>query len=400
MKIAAVICELNPMHSGHEYIFKKAREIASAACEDGERAYVAAIMSGNFTQRSEPAIYDKYTRARAAVECGCADIVLELPMPWCCASAEFFTAAGVKIAVDIGADFLVFGSESGDAALLRESAEAIDSPEYRELYKSIANENKALGAAVIKERTLATLTGTAAPSTPNDILGIEYIRAAARYDTALQCVPVKRTSGDGIKSASELRKVISRKGIDCIDLTDYMNTDVISTLRDAPNIGIGPVDYEKFGDTVYRYIRLRGAALRNDVAERGGGLMERMIKSAAASTSYKDFIQLTKTKKYTDSRIRRLQLFAVCGVTGDDLIHLPKFTFVLAINGISGDILKLPKTKNGVEIVTKPAAVKKLELGSDRQRSINAIADNLYALCMPECKDAGYFIRATPYVKR
>lgn len=400
MKIAAVICELNPMHSGHEYIFQKAREIASEACEYGECAYVAAIMSGNFTQRSEPAIYDKYTRARTAVECGCADIVLELPMPWSCASAEFFAAAGVKIAIDIGADFLVFGSESGDTALLRKSAEAIDSPKYRELCKSIEKENKALGAAVIKERALTALTGTAALATPNDILGIEYIRAAARYDTALRCVPVKRTAGDGIKSASELRNMICCKGIDYIELTDYMNTDVISVLRDACSAGIGPVDYEKFGDTVYRYIRLCGAALRNDVAEGGGGLMERTIKSAAESTSYDSFIQTTKTKKYTDSRIRRLQLFAACRVTDGDLMHAPKFTFLLAINGISGDILKSPNSSNMVKIITKPAAVKKLICESNHQQSINAIADNLYALCMPEERDAGYFMRVTPYVKR
>lgn len=398
MKIAAVICELNPMHNGHEYIFKKARSVASAACKDGERVCVVAIMSGNFTQRSEPAIYDKYTRARAAVECGCADIVLELPMPWCCASAEFFAAAGVKIAVDIGADFLVFGSECDDSSLLRKYAQVIDSTEYRELYRSIEKENKTLGAAVIKNRALTTLTDVAPPATPNDILGIEYIRSAARYDTAPVCIPVKRTTGHGIKSASALRDTICSKGIDCSELRTYMNTNVLSILHDATNAGIGFVNYEKFADTAYRYIRLRGSSLRGDVADGSGGLMERMTKCAGESTSYEDFIRLTKTKKYTDSRIRRLQLFAICSVTTGDLMQLPKFTFLLAASSIGTCILSSPNLKSSIKIISKPASAKKLGIESSRQRSINAIADNLYALCMPDDKSAGYFMRATPCI--
>ena len=124
MKIAAIITEYNPFHNGHEYQIKKTREIL------GEDTAIIAIMSGNFTQRGEPAIADKLVRARAAVECG-VDLVLELPFPYSMTSAEFFARSGVRIAAKLGiVDYLVFGSECGDIELLSEIAENMMSESF------------------------------------------------------------------------------------------------------------------------------------------------------------------------------------------------------------------------------------------------------------------------------
>ena len=104
MKTSVVICEFNPIHLGHKYILSKARESA------GDDGCVIAVMSGNFCERCTPAVYDKYTRAHSAVLCG-ADIVLELPFPWCSSGVEDFALGGVYIAASLGADTLTFRSE-------------------------------------------------------------------------------------------------------------------------------------------------------------------------------------------------------------------------------------------------------------------------------------------------
>ena len=118
-----MICEFNPIHLGHKYILSKARESA------GDDGCVIAVMSGNFCERCTPAVYDKYTRAHSAVLCG-ADIVLELPFPWCSSGVEDFALGGVYIAASLGADTLTFGSESGNAELIKTCADIKQSEEF------------------------------------------------------------------------------------------------------------------------------------------------------------------------------------------------------------------------------------------------------------------------------
>jgi predicted nucleotidyltransferase len=111
MKICAIITEYNPFHNGHLKQIEYIRENLSDTT-------IVAIMSGNVVQRGELAVYDKYTRAEMALRCG-VDAVLELPYPWCGASAGYFAKGGVEIAKAIGADYLCFGSESGDIEELK-----------------------------------------------------------------------------------------------------------------------------------------------------------------------------------------------------------------------------------------------------------------------------------------
>ena len=125
MKTVATICEYNPFHRGHEYHLSEIKR------QFGEDIAVIAIMSGNYTQRGEIAIADKYLRAECAVRAG-VNLVLELPFPHSSSSAEFFASAGVKIADSIGVvDYLSFGSEIGDISLLSDIAQDMSSDEYK-----------------------------------------------------------------------------------------------------------------------------------------------------------------------------------------------------------------------------------------------------------------------------
>lgn len=165
----AVICEFNPIHSGHRFLLSAA---------EAEKSVILAVMSGNFTQRGIPAVFDKYARARSAIACG-ADLVVELPFPWCVSGVEDFALGGVTVAAGCGAESLTFGSESGDFALLNRAAAVKDSEEYASIMREAEKSGRNRGSAVLFDEVMRTF-GVEEPLGANDKLGAEYIRLAKR----------------------------------------------------------------------------------------------------------------------------------------------------------------------------------------------------------------------------
>ena len=168
MKISAIICELNPLHSGHQALFAHAKaRFGGLVC----------VLSGNFVQRGEPALLDKWARTRLALESG-ADLVLELPLPWALAGAERFAAGGVALARALGCvDTLLFGSEEGDIQPLWQLAEALLSPAFPQALQQV---DATLPFAQRRQRAAARLVGedtAALLEKPNCILGVEYLKA-------------------------------------------------------------------------------------------------------------------------------------------------------------------------------------------------------------------------------
>ena len=174
MKAVGIVAEYNPFHSGHRYQIRKIREIC------GAETPVAAVMSGDFVQRGEAASYDKFTRAEAAVRGG-VSLVIELPLPWSLSSAESFARGGVGLLGAAGViDALSFGSESGNLSALEKTAAVLDTPEFSEALKRELTGGTPFAAA--RARAARALLGESAAvlDTPNDLLAVEYIRAAAR----------------------------------------------------------------------------------------------------------------------------------------------------------------------------------------------------------------------------
>lgn len=159
-----LICEYNPFHFGHAYQIKKLKERFDT---------VVCILGGNISQRGEAAVSDRYIRAKAALQNG-ADLVVELPAPWCCASAREFAAGGVFLAKELGVDSLAFSAES-DPALLYAAAK--ERTEGEAAIRALMKEEKNLSYPAAAERVLGkTLAGK-----PNDILGIEYLSHAGNF---------------------------------------------------------------------------------------------------------------------------------------------------------------------------------------------------------------------------
>ena len=204
MKAVGIVAEYNPFHSGHRYQIRKIREIF------GAETPVAAVMSGDFVQRGEAASYDKFTRAEAAVRGG-VSLVIEMPLPWSLSSAESFARGGVGLLGAAGViDALSFGSESGDLSALEKTAAVLDTPEFAEALKRELTGGTPFAAA--RARAARALLGESAAvlDTPNDLLAVEYIRAAAKLGYIFDYTPVRRegSTHDGAGSASELRALL------------------------------------------------------------------------------------------------------------------------------------------------------------------------------------------------
>ena len=236
MKAVGIVAEYNPFHSGHRYQIRKIREIF------GAETPVAAVMSGDFVQRGEAASYDKFTRAEAAVRGG-VSLVIELPLPWSLSSAESFARGGVGLLGAAGViDALSFGSESGDLSALEKTAAVLDTPEFAEALKRELTGGTPFAAA--RARAARALLGESAAvlDTPNDLLAVEYIRAAAKLGYIFDYTPVRRegSTHDGAGSASELRALL-RAGE---SLAGRVPGEVWEVLRRADETGHGFVSPE------------------------------------------------------------------------------------------------------------------------------------------------------------
>ena len=176
MKLAAIICEFNPLHTGHKKLIDFAKTLADN---------VVCIMSGNFTQRGLPACADKYPRARHALLAG-ADLVVELPTVFATASAENFAFGGVAIAQKLGADCLVFGSECGDIDKLFSCLDIIEDCETNKLIQ------QEVSKGVSYPKAIASACGLDILDKPNNVLAIEYLKAIRRSNSTIAPFTLKR----------------------------------------------------------------------------------------------------------------------------------------------------------------------------------------------------------------
>ncbi|MGN1208003.1 MAG: nucleotidyltransferase family protein [Christensenellales bacterium] len=221
--ITAIICEFNPMHTGHTYLIKKAKE--TTKCD-----YVVGLMSGNFTQRSEPAVFDKYTRAQIATQNGI-DLVLNFPTAFCTNNAEVFALAGIKILNQIGADFLAFGTETDNENAFYSLANfMLNEPKifktklkknlqtgisYNKAYQKTLKENLQFFDQSLTNDILSIL------ERPNNVLALEYIKAIKKTKSKIKPIFIKRVDNynannvvENFASASFLRTSLVQQKFD------------------------------------------------------------------------------------------------------------------------------------------------------------------------------------------
>lgn len=321
MLICGVICEYNPFHNGHKRQFDRIRQ------QFGPDTAIVCLMSGNYVQRGMPAIFDKSSRARAAVACG-ADLVLELPIPFALSSAEGFAAGGVSLLSPF-CDILSFGSESGDSEKIRSTAQALLDPAFPEALRRRLDTGISFPAA--RQQALSDMGADASLLTsPNDILAVEYTKAILRTGSSMEIFPITRngsyhdsTPDPDAPSATSVRLLMESGG----DYAPFLPDAAFSCFRNAP------VHTLQAGERAV-LARLRTLSDREFEALPFGseGLWRKLMHSVREEVSLANIAESTKSKRYTRTRIDRCILCAFLGITREDLAHPQVYSRVLALN--------------------------------------------------------------------
>lgn len=400
MHSTGIICEYNPMHSGHAYQIGEARRLG-ADC-------IVLVMSGSFTERGEIAVYGKYDRAKTALRAG-ADLVFELPYPHCAGSAAYFAAAGVGILSRLGVDTLCFGSETGSLDLLSRAAEIALSDEFLEAFSASGSSGAGSAAAyfgLLCARMNVPEFGS------NDVLGVEYLKALRTFGSAVRPLVIRRegaayhdaTVPQGAHpSATALRRAFDASAT-AEDLSvryealSGLPASVTEPFRRAVEDGTAPVRFEQNAGAILSFYRMHSPQDFAGIAEMHGGLAERICRAAREATDLGTFHRLAATKKYTDSRVRRAILYGMTGVTEDDLRTPPAYVNLLGASETGRKFLSAYRKRKDatLPVVTRPAAILDTEASADfrRQSELQQRAEALYTLFLPTVAPAGTYLKS------
>lgn len=387
MNIAGITAEYNPFHTGHAY------QISALKAQLGPDTSVVAVMSGSWVQQGRPAVTDKWTRARMALNGG-ADLILELPTVWAAVSAESFARGAVELLCRCGViDTLCFGSETGELAPLLAAAECLDSPDYPEQLRKALEGGASFAAA--RQAAVEALIGPAgaALASPNNNLGVEYLRALRSLHSNIKPVTIRREgaahnsldrTGEGFRSATQLRQHLARGEWEAV--RPYVPAGNLDILQSAP------LADPRLGE------RAVLACLRKMTAEdwaklpdagAGEGLPQRLERAGRQCRSLDDFFTLAKTRRYAMARLRRMALWAFLGLTAADVPAEPPYLRVLGFNARGREVLKQMKTTAQLPILTKPAHARELDGPGRRLFELEAQCTDLYGLFLPQLPPPG-----------
>ncbi len=383
MSIAGIVCEYNPFHLGHKYHIEKTRELL------GEDTGIVCVMSGNFVQRGDCAVFAKHSRAKAAILNG-ADLVIELPVPWVLSSAEGFAYGSVSLLNSLGVvTHLSFGSESGDIDELHELVKGINESESR------ISELMATGISYASARQKALdPKQSALITTPNNILGVEYLKVLDKLNSHIEPVTIIRHKtdhdseipSDEFASASFIRNTIlnSNSAWEYVPKTaaEIFKNDPIHSLKNCER-------------AILSKLRSMTSEEYYALPHGGEGLGQRLMNSAMAETSLSSIMEKTKSKRYPMSRIRRMILCAWIGISPDDSRGEPPYIRILAANNRGCEMLRDIKKKTELPIITKPAAAKNFD---NKIFSLEAKATSLYNLTAADIIEGNTEWNTSPFI--
>lgn len=318
-KVLGIVAEYNPFHRGHAYHLKKALEMTGAEVS-------VAVMSGDFVQRGEPALFDKWDRARMAVLNG-VDLVLELPFVFACNNAEFFARGAVSILDRLGCvTDIAFGSECGELDQLANVVRILqeEDPAFKEVLRKFLDQGFSFPKSRSEALRICCGEETAAiVNSPNNILAIEYLKELDRRKSSIQPHAIKRyvpedmTPGEdqALASGSAIRQRMAAGGLSgAAPLLTEPTMGVCEELFSGP----GPaVSLEDFYLMAAYKLRVSDPVFLKTILGAGEGLENRLKEEIKASESLEDIIRGAKSKRYTEPRIRRLLFHILMDLTAE-----------------------------------------------------------------------------------
>jgi len=379
MKTVGIICEYNPMHLGHQNHIKKTKQILD------DDVAVICVMSGNFVQRGDLAVFNKHARAKMAI-CDGADLVIELPAPYALLSAEGFAKAGVYILENLGiCEYLSFGSESGDIEILCEAAKAIKSERAHLLTRKWLEEGISYAAA--QQKAAYDVFGEQAVvfNSPNNVLGIEYIKALIDLDSGIKPLTLKRTGGEHDSDTGYSASALRKDFLSGRTPRSTMSGISLAICNEEIKSGRGPVSIKQAEMPILS--RLRAIRDFSNIPGISEGLESRIKRYVKVEASFNSILNGIKTKRYTMSRLRRVLISAVLGISNEDVKESPPYARVLAANTTGMKLLAKARKKAKLPILTKPASVYEINDTAAKLFELEAAATDFYVLAYQKAEE-------------
>jgi predicted nucleotidyltransferase len=369
MKAVGIIVEYNPFHNGHSYHLQAAKEAAKADI-------VIAVMSGNFLQRGEPALVSKWSRTKMALQEG-VDIVIELPYQFASQKAETFANGAISILDSIGCQALCFGSENGDISSFLETVDFIDvnQDKYDESIKSFIQTGVSYPKALsLSFQAMSSTNNLVDLSKPNNILGIQYIKALKQQKSLVKPLTVKRKNADyhdehfateTIASATSIRKALFSPNSEQSSINQYVPAVTSQLLREY---------HEHFGtfhewENYWMFLKFRilqssPEELRN-IYEVEEGLENRILTVALESNCFRGFMEKLKTKRYTWTRLQRMCIHILTNTKKTDMAMTTEKASYLRLLGMTSsgkEYLNKNKSHISLPLISKLSAFKQKEI--------------------------------------
>lgn len=393
MKICGIVAEYNPFHNGHLYHIQKSKELTNSDI-------VVAIMSGNFIQRGLPALFDKWTRTKIAVQNG-VDIVIELPVCFATSSAEYFAHGSIGILDSLNVvNSLSFGNECEDIEILKRIANVLfhEPDEYKKYLQNeikkgtsypIARSN-ALKTFLKKEFDEKTLSSILLDS--NNILGIEYLKAFQAFDSPIVPYSIKRTGGnynstaiyDNICSSTAIREMFKTGKIS--PLAEVVPENCANILSQELLNGRSPMFLENFEKEILYEIRKMSLSDLSNTLDINEGLENLVKKAANECVDLDDLIDTIKSKRYTRTRIQRILIHLLLGIQ-KELVETqkssPQYARILGMSKNGEKALPYIINNSRIPVITSISKFLKGNNATDIQKKmleLDILASNIYTL--------------------
>ena len=368
MKTVGLITEYNPFHNGHAYHIEKAKMLTGA-----DRVIV--VMSGDFVQRGAPAVMPKHLRTESALLSG-ASLIIELPVCFATGSAEYFAQGSISLLNQLGCiDSICFGSECGDLHLLKEIAQILaDEPiEYQTALKQALKEGASFPAARQEALNIYSDKYSEILASPNNILGIEYLKALAKIHSKMEPFTIKRIGAgyhdmdiDGqFSSATAIRSDIYQladvnSSSESLPLT-HIQTQVPSSCHELMKKNYQtryPVKADDFSLLLKAKLLSETAGSLSHYLDMSPELANRILRLRNDYLSFEQFCDLLKTKELTRSRISRSFIHVLLGITKDWLTAMKApapYARILGFRRDHADLLGILKRTSDIPLITSPA---------------------------------------------
>lgn len=381
MKSCGIIVEYNPFHNGHKYHAEMARKLSGAEV-------VIAVMSGNFLQRGEPAIMDKWTRTEEALKNG-VDLVIELPFAWAVQSADYFARGGIKLLQAIGCDSICFGTDIEQPVNYAEFGHFVveNQAKIDALYQKMAQKTMSYPqqmTAVFRELyPEMTLDFTS----PNHILGLSYAKENARYKQPMQLFPLKReqagyhdtTIKSSVSSATAIRKALENKEWSAIETV--VPNQTYSDLQQKPLL-----TWENYWPLLQYTLVSQSAKELAQIYQMKEGIEFRLKEASNQAKDFNDFINKVKTKRYTWTRLQRLATYVLNQVKQAEIeqVWQESYLHILGFTEQGQQFLKERKQKTELPVISR------VSKEANQQLALSLRSDQIYRLGNQQLSEQNY----------